>query len=309
MAERPPLVLYHGNCRDGWAAAWAAQKRYPDAELRPVFHGQAPPKDDDVRGRLLIIADFSYDRETTKRLAALTNVQIYDHHKTAHEALGGLDIELAHMGIPIHIVFDMQRSGAGIVWDELLSGPQLGLCTECAGSLHGYTYHEPGCSSRAPWPVRYVEDRDLWRFALPHSQEVNAFLGTQPYGKPDHVAAWDALAQMQLSTAIEHGRIAHAALMEYVEAVVTNAVTRMVGDHMVPSVNAPQHGISELLSKLCEMNPGVPFVHGWWQRADGMISHSLRSKGAFDVSAVAKRFGGGGHLNAAGYQSATFPAP
>jgi nanoRNase/pAp phosphatase (c-di-AMP/oligoRNAs hydrolase) len=28
---------------------------------------------------------------------------------------------------------------------------------------------------------------------------------------------------------------------------------------------------------------------------------SLRSKGDFDVSAIAKRFGGGGHKNAAGF--------
>ncbi|HEY6554426.1 MAG TPA: phosphohydrolase, partial [Vicinamibacteria bacterium] len=46
----------------------------------------------------------------------------------------------------------------------------------------------------------------------------------------------------------------------------------------------------------------APFVVGWWRRADGLFQYSLRSRGEFDVSAVAMGYGGGGHRNAAGFQ-------
>lgn len=37
--------------------------------------------------------------------------------------------------------------------------------------------------------------------------------------------------------------------------------------------------------------------------ADGLIQWSLRSRGDFDVSEVAKQYGGGGHRPAAGFQT------
>jgi nanoRNase/pAp phosphatase (c-di-AMP/oligoRNAs hydrolase) len=48
----------------------------------------------------------------------------------------------------------------------------------------------------------------------------------------------------------------------------------------------------------------------WWQRADGKFQYSLRSRNhlkegddSFDVSELAKLMGGGGHKNAAGFES------
>lgn len=39
----------------------------------------------------------------------------------------------------------------------------------------------------------------------------------------------------------------------------------------------------------------------WYYTKDGTIACSLRSNGDYDVSAIAKVFGGGGHKNAAGF--------
>lgn len=213
----PVAVLYHGACRDGWCAAWAASHVYPDAELIAVYYGQAPP------------------------------------------------------------------------------------------AIEPGTDNDPGCPSRAPWPVRYIEDRDLWRWALPCSREVNAYLGTIPYTGPPHrvgsnLAAWTEAAATSLALAIDRGATAQLALRAYVEAVAANAVMRPIGAEVVPSVNAPQHEISELLEHLLDRYPGAPYVHGWWQRADGRLQHSLRSREA-DVSEVARRFGGGGHKLAAGFET------
>lgn len=301
----PVVVLYHGACRDGWCAAWAATHVYPDAELIAVYYGQAIEPGSD-----LILADFSYPRETLLELAEVASrLRIYDHHATAQVALADVEAEAKHRGLSVRVYFDLRRSGAGIVWDELVADghPGLGACVECHGHLHGWPVHDPGCPSRAPWPVRYVEDRDLWRWALPMSREVNAYLGTLPYtGPPHHVgpnlAAWSEASRTSLALAIDRGSTAQLALRAYVEAVAANAVMRVVGGRNVPSVNAPQHEISELLEHLLDRYPGAPYVHGWWQRADGRLQHSLRAR-EVDVSEVARRFGGGGHKLAAGFET------
>lgn len=67
----------------------------------------------------------------------------------------------------------------------------------------------------------------------------------------------------------------------------------------VPIVNAPQVDISELLDHLARNDT---FAMGWWQRGDGEFQYSLRSRGDFDVSELAKKYGGGGHKNAAGFE-------
>ncbi len=47
--------------------------------------------------------------------------------------------------------------------------------------------------------------------------------------------------------------------------------------------------------------PDAPFAGVYYDKPDGSQTWSLRSIGEFDVAAVAKTFGGGGHRNAAGF--------
>lgn len=265
MEERP-LVIYHAQCRDGWAAAWAASKSEPSVELWPAMYGSEPP---DVTGRDVTLVDFCYPREVLLRMSeSVEAIRVLDHHKTAKDALAGIP----------WATFDMERSGAGIAWDVLVGSPR-------------------------PWIINYVEDRDLWRWSLPNSREVNAFIGTLPYGKPEDLAAWNLAAKMTLTEAFVAGCHVQQAVLRYAENVCDNARGRQVGGWMVPSVNAPQHDISEVLECLLDRHEGCTFVHGWWQRADGLFANSLRSRGTFDVSLVAAMFGGGGHRNAAGFQT------
>jgi len=54
-----------------------------------------------------------------------------------------------------------------------------------------------------------------------------------------------------------------------------------------------------------EMTPSAPFSVGWFVRSDGLFQYSLRSRGDFDVSELAKLWGGGGHKAAAGFEVPT----
>ena len=65
----------------------------------------------------------------------------------------------------------------------------------------------------------------------------------------------------------------------------------------VPAVYSPVM-TSQIGERLCQ---GFPFCIIWHQR-DSRRYFSLRSKpGTVDVSAIATRYGGGGHVNAAGF--------
>jgi oligoribonuclease NrnB/cAMP/cGMP phosphodiesterase (DHH superfamily) len=275
---RPPLCIYHGACRDGWCSAWVFHRRHPDAEFFAGFYGDVPSPPD-CTDRDVVLLDFSYPADVLLKMAhEARSVLILDHHKTAEAALSNIHHP------KVRVLFDMNRSGAGLTWDY-------------------YYPNEP----RIPL-VDYVEDRDLWRHALPESEVVNAYIATLPFT----FDAWEGSAvTMQqdqweahdmLATARQWGQGALRKTNQYVREVSKNAMPISFAGYSTVIVNAPQVDISELLDNLAKTNPEVPFVMGWWQRGDGVYQYSLRSRGNFDVAEIAKGFGGGGHKNAAGFQ-------
>src|SRR5688500_3788876 len=99
-------VLYHGNCHDGFGAAWAARRKFGDAAVyQPVTHGYPPPTM--PPGSEVLIVDFAYPRSTLLELDDQHQVQVLDHHKTAQTDLEGLGF----------CIFDLERSGAMLTWE------------------------------------------------------------------------------------------------------------------------------------------------------------------------------------------------
>ncbi len=71
-----------------------------------------------------------------------------------------------------------------------------------------------------------------------------------------------------------------------------------IAGFQVPVVNCPRAIVSELLGELAE---GQPFAAGYSDKGLRR-SWSLRSsQDGEDVAAIAQKFGGGGHKNAAGF--------
>lgn len=264
-------IIYHGNCPDGFCAAYVAQKRYPGAQLVPAIYGK-PIDDAVVRGKDVLVVDFSWPRAETERLAALArSIQILDHHMTAEKELAGLP----------YAVFDMNRSGAQMAWD---------WCRD-------FEYPRP-------WYVDYVADRDLWRFKLPSSKIVNAYLMTLPHT----IEAWDKLLFLALTDVVSAGAGARSQVDYYVTMVTAEARRGRFTkgpdfvdlDLKLLIVNAAYPSISDVAHVLCEQGADVGV--GWFVRGDGQMQFSLRSIGDLDVSAIARIYGGGGHKNAAGFQ-------
>ncbi|ULB10706.1 phosphohydrolase [Cereibacter azotoformans] len=298
MLHRPIVCIYHGNCADGFTAAWVVRKALGDnVDFHQGFYGEAPP---DVTGKHVILVDFSYKRPVLEAMARTAwSLLILDHHKTAEADLAGLGTDLArytrplswcrHMENvaqdecegnpqPVYVEFDMDRSGAQIAWDFFFDGQPR------------------------PKMVDYVGDRDLWRFHLPCSREVAAFTFSHRYD----FERWDAIAEQldtdegRQSAVYVGGAIERKHHKDIAELVKVTRREMVIGGQRVPVANLPYTMASDAAHALAE---AAPFAACYFDRADGQRVFSLRSRedGA-DVSAIAASYGGGGHKHAAGFQ-------
>ena len=249
------VVLYHAECADGFGAAWAIWKRFPSATFIPVKHGNPPPPQE-LAGQRIVIVDFSYSRPVLEGMAeGAESLLVLDHHITAQQALAGLPF--AH--------FDQKKSGAVLAWE--------------------WAHPEP-----APWLLQYIQDKDLWTWALPASREINAALASHPFD----FRLWDRFTQQELE---QEGRAILRYENELVTKLAAHAVMVEFQGHVVPAVQS-----AILTSQIGErLSPDFPFCIIWHDR-DGRRYYSMRSRedGA-DVGSIAASFGGGGHTHAAGF--------
>ena len=260
-------VLYHANCDDGFGAAWCAWLQYKDqAVYTPVKYGDPVPMV--AVGDTVFILDFSYPRDDLERLAERCKVVVLDHHKTAQEDLAGLPFA----------IFDMERSGAGMAWDY---------------------FREP--AGRPPL-IAAIEDRDLWRFALPGTKRISSGLRSYPMD----FDIWHSL-MYATGNLEQEGEAIERYIQRLCENLAEDAYIAEWSEGPVLVVNAPGQLTSELADYLLEMERyqgnQVLFVAAYKDMADRRL-WSLRSRGDFDVGEVAKARGGGGHKNAAGFRSA-----
>jgi oligoribonuclease NrnB/cAMP/cGMP phosphodiesterase (DHH superfamily) len=239
---------------DGFGAAWAIWKRYPEATYIPVKHGNMPPSG--LEDKRIVMADFSYSREIIEQIAASTRqFQILDHHITAQSALADFP----------YAFFDMTKSGAVLAWE--------------------WAHDEP-----LPWLAQYIQDKDLWQWRLPRSREISAALASYPF----EFELWDSLRQDILE-------MEGAAILRLEKVLIDDIVRESIlvnfEGETVPAVYSPIL-TSQIGERLCQ---GYPFCLIWHQQEDRRY-FSLRSRaGTVDVSAIAARYGGGGHVNAAGF--------
>lgn len=273
-----PLCIYHHGCADGFAAAWVVRKFFRDnwflstvpvfdalnpVDFHPGIYGEAPP---DVAERDVILVDFSYKRDVMLSLIEQArSVLVLDHHKTAQAELENLPGKAV-------TIFDMDRSGAMIAWNNFFPGQM------------------------PPLLLDHIQDRDLWRFRLPMTREITAAL----FSYPMTFEQWDELMVQPILQLEHEGRAILRKHQADVAAIVRDA-TRSVsfGEVRVPCANVPWMYASDVAGELAK---GRPFAATYYDDATGR-RWSLRStpEGA-DVAMIAQAFGGGGHKHAAGFR-------
>ena len=275
MSKNNTTVLYHASCLDGFAASYVAWLKFGDtADYIPVNYGNPPP---DVTGKRVYILDFSYPREVLVAMDKIAeSITVLDHHKSAQEDL---------IGLP-YAIFDMKKSGCGLAWQ----------------------YFNP----KEPLPrfLELIQDRDLWRFEFDDTKAFNAALWA--FVPRDHVAwsqrlpglyqRWPGDGNDRIRVLTQRGQD----LLKVFDAEVAELTKRqhkMALDKAccyTIACNANTKYASELGNALAKQSGGMAAIYSY----DGYRQEwqfSLRSVGDFDVSAIAKVYGGGGHRNAAGF--------
>lgn len=307
-----PLVIYHADCTDGFGAAFAAWKKLgDDAEYVPMHYGRIKNVADmnsvlsqyDIPQGLgkVYILDFSLPKDVMEWLIKEVNFVVWlDHHLPVFQSWTGekrtlYSCETKHS----YILLDNNKSGALLAWE----------------------YFHP--DTEVPMLIQHIDDRDRWQWKLEGSAEIHAALGAM---KPWSFRQWDELRHMHKGM-FDHGASAYT--VERYERVLAqgSAILRAQKQHIEQmakqarecslklwcepgtacgpvalglAVNSPIHQ-SEVGHELA--NASGTFGLVWYLAADNRVKCSLRSNGEYDVSAIARGFGGGGHKNAAGFET------
>lgn len=180
---------------------------------------------------------------------------VLDHHITAEQTLADLP----------YAYFDLKKSGAVLAWE--------------------WAHDEP-----APWLLRYIQDKDLWNWALPNSREISAALASYPF----NFALWSSFEQPELE---REGRAILRYENELVTKLASHATLVQFEGAIIPAVHS-----AALTSQIGErLSADHPFCLIWHDR-NGRRYYSMRSReDGTDVGTIAASFGGGGHTHAAGF--------
>jgi len=276
----PDICIYHANCDDGFAAAYAVWKRFGDGvKFIPCQYGNDAP---DVTGKDVLMVDFSFKKDVMQAMGEKARrIVVLDHHKSAREELSDF-LEMRTDGPLTKRVADAMIDGIGVCFDMDKSGCRL-----------AWEY----CFGDEPMPDWFaaVEDRDLWRFSRSGTREICIAIRSLPRS----FDLWDTFTA-------EH--LAHdgMAIRRYVDMIVSNicdtAFEEEIDGHTVPVASCSYDFVSETAHELLNRNPSAPFAACIVRSYDG-VSYSLRSMDdRMDVSEIAKKNGGGGHRNAAGFR-------
>ncbi len=259
------IVIYHANCPDGFGAAWSFYKKYGlKATYIPMSYGDPIP---DLSNKEVYFVDFCLHKEQLLEIKNIAeSITVLDHHKTANDECG--DLDFCH--------FDMNHSGAVLAWK------------------HCFPYDS------VPYLLRYVEDRDLWKWQIPSSQEILSVVDSVEKTFEN----WDNLSykiNVPGSDRWNTIRCNGQAIMEYKKTLIQNIIKNVhyltIDGKRVPAVNTPFYQ-SEIGNQL---SVDKPFAAAYYWNGD-RYCFSLRSnEGGSDVSVIAKKYGGGGHVRASGF--------
>ena len=262
----PIVVIYHEKCMDGFGAAYFAWKVLGDrATYIPKLYGTT--LSDLPAGKLsIIMLDVSFPKDIMGMVAADHNLVVLDHHKTAQENLAGADYAL----------FDMNKSGAKLAQE----------------------YFNP-VLEQGQWDLAdYLQDRDLWQWKLDGSREFSSALQSYDFD-------FEVWRKLDVTDLIKEGVAIGRFLNQQVSRIIKYAYPCEFDGVPGTIVNSSTFQ-SEVGEAILAAHPESKFACIFFENEKREQTFSLRSRSIdgspeLDVSAIAKKMGGGGHPNAAGF--------
>ncbi|THU65746.1 hypothetical protein C4D60_Mb05t06890 [Musa balbisiana] len=298
-ALKKSAVLYHYPCPDGAFAALAAHLYFSATSLPVLFFPNAV-----------------YDP---------ISVTILDHHKTAFEDLCGNVLT----GQNVTKVIDMNQSGATIAFDffkeKLLASDDISKDPEIQHHMKGrLNLVSDSNIERVHKLFKYVEDGDLWRWALPYSKAFASGLKDMniEYNVNVNSAVFDELLALDPEHVIGVGKQTLTHKQSLINEVLQRSYKIRLGNGLFGQCLAGNADhISDLRSELGNQlaiksqNLGLRGIGAVVYKVpelytDHMLKISLRSVDSEDTTPISKaalflctvlNYGGGGHQNASSF--------
>lgn len=270
------IVIYHGNCTDGFASALAAWDYFKKnnginvlshkVEYHPAFFNQQPP---DVNGKNVLICDFTYNYEQTMEMLKNANkLVILDHHESAVRKLENIPAE--------NKVFRMDHSGAYLTWKYFY--PDLDV----------------------PLLIKYVQDNDIWLKAMPNTREVTSYLFSLPFDFQEYGKLLD---DNEITKIIPIAQGMQKQNQTYIDQSIKNCALKFQQIdgtyYFIAHINSTVLK-SEIGNEVLKKYPNVDFSAVYSVNGDS-VYYGLRSdENKQNVTRIAEKYGGGGHRNSSG---------
>lgn len=265
------VVVYHKNCRDGIASAWVFYQKFgEDAEYIAAEYGNDVPeyitRHPDLSDTEIYFADFCYSKEVMLDLELkCKKLVVLDHHVSQKEAIESVK----------NHVYGTSESGCLLSWNYLFQ------------------------NTEAPLAILYVSDSDTGQRVLPDHEYVRAYI----YKSDNELTISDfdtTLKELSSKEMFEEvkkiGKVLREVNTGMINKYIEKAELITFAGYEVYAVNAPSEIKSELGHMLADKTNSFGVVYYYY---GGKWRISLRSVKDFDVSLIAKEYGGGGHKNTA----------
>lgn len=272
MVDQVDIVIYHQFCQDGFASAhvvhdYALKNWQKEPEYRPASYGMWEDAREELiakcKGMSVLMVDFTFDKPILDRIKEnAKQLVILDHHLTAREKIGDYE----------GYTYSETMSGVGMTWKYFHPDAKLPLIYAC------------------------IQDRDLWKFELPDTEEVYYYLSSIKMT----MEAWDKMTEFTVIASGRAMKMMADAMIEneakncYVKTLGFNGKTLKVG---YCQSNVFRSEIGNRIAKRSDVDIAVVFSY------DGKKDRTCFSFRGLDEkqsgAEIALAYGGGGHRNAA----------
>lgn len=288
-------VLFHANCIDGIVSAYTVWKKYGEENWTYIPVKYQEPLPDLINPEIVVITDFSYPRDILLGLSKRSvRVFVIDHHSTAKEELEGLKGEFPFG----EIIFDISKCGCVLTHEHCFPDSEL------------------------PELFLYVQDRNMWNWKLERSKEINEGLRSEilfylqsrvNFGIIDDLINRWPVVKYEL---MKIGSV----LLDYKQELVNSVVAHVENKQWVIGsyrfkVGIVNCGVYDLVSEVgntilindISLHFAMVYTIGnrWVVSLRGM-DRKDEYGGDIHVGDIAKKYGGGGHKNAASFKTKEF---
>jgi oligoribonuclease NrnB/cAMP/cGMP phosphodiesterase (DHH superfamily) len=224
------------------------------------------------RARQVIVADFSFPLTDMQRMAAGRELVWIDHHKSAINEFAGIADDWPGKR-------DITKAACVLTWE----------------------YFFP--SRPVPKAIVLIGDRDIWRWAEADTGAFNESVYNQNHEAADD-AFWKPLLgddPDRLKKMIAEGAWLRQIKLKNVERMMVRRSFELFFEgYRTLVVNSPGNGDLGDYGKARDYE--IVYTYEDKMQPEGLTTSVTLFSNQVDVSVIAKRFGGGGHAGAAGFE-------